>query len=234
MAVQRRGVQDGTTWTLGSTVAEMAYDGLGRRISKSVTNCGDWDCAYQYYHDGQRLIEERGGSQVLKQNVWGLQYIDELVQIGLNQDPQNASACDPAGQKENLCERFFWVCQDANFNVQGVLSAKGMLVERYEYTPYGQRTVFSKGWLLADMNDDGVVDVGDLDLYGVASQASPQDPASRADFNGDGVIDVGDLGVLGANYGRRLSPADPLVMSQNAKISHGTAQAAASPRRIRW
>ncbi|HUU43284.1 MAG TPA: hypothetical protein VMX57_05860 [Planctomycetota bacterium] len=37
------------------------------------------------------------------------------------------------------------------------------LVERYEYTPYGRRTVYSRGWLLEDINDDGVVDQTDLD-----------------------------------------------------------------------
>ena len=43
---------------------------------------------------------------VAKQQVWGTQYIDELVQVGLN---QHASVDDSAG---NACQRFFWACQD--------------------------------------------------------------------------------------------------------------------------
>jgi RHS repeat-associated protein len=34
--------------------------------------------------------------------------------------------------------------QNANFNVIGLSDADGTLVERYEYTPYGQRTVYKK------------------------------------------------------------------------------------------
>jgi len=31
-------------------------------------------------------------------------------------------------------------------------------VERYEYTPYGQRTVFSHGWIPGDVDGDGAAD----------------------------------------------------------------------------
>jgi len=34
------------------------------------------------------------------------------------------------------------------------------LIERYEYTPYGQRTVYSHGWYLADVTQDGKVSSG--------------------------------------------------------------------------
>jgi hypothetical protein len=41
--------------------------------------------------------------------------------------------------------------QDANWNVLGIVNSTGVLGERYEYTPYGQRTVyFSPG-----VNDPG-------------------------------------------------------------------------------
>jgi hypothetical protein len=39
---------------------------------------------------------------VLRQYLWGVQYIDELVQIGINQDP--GDACETGGGQ---CERFF-------------------------------------------------------------------------------------------------------------------------------
>jgi hypothetical protein len=59
---------------------------LGWRIVKQVRNSADLDATVHFYHDGQRLIELRNGSdQVLQQFVWGLAYIDELVQIGVTQ-----------------------------------------------------------------------------------------------------------------------------------------------------
>jgi RHS repeat-associated protein len=36
----------------------------------------------------------------------------------------------------------YWGMQDANWNVLGLVDSSGNLKERYEYTPYGQRTVF--------------------------------------------------------------------------------------------
>jgi hypothetical protein len=58
----------------GSVVSTSSYDGLGRRISKAVSNSADWNCTPAYYHDGQRVIEIRNGSdQVIKQQVWGMQ-----------------------------------------------------------------------------------------------------------------------------------------------------------------
>jgi hypothetical protein len=142
-------------------VGRISYDGLGRRIVKAVGAddpnadvMGDWAATHHYYHNGRNMIETRNAaSQVLKQQVWGLTYVDELVQVGLNQDPSNAST----GTTENNCERFFWACQDANFNVVGLVSASGDLVERYEYTPYGRRTVFTHGWARGDFNGDGLI-----------------------------------------------------------------------------
>jgi RHS repeat-associated protein len=43
---------------------------------------------------------------------------------------------------DNTCETQYWVAQDANYNVLGLVDSSGTLVERYEYTPYGQRTVY--------------------------------------------------------------------------------------------
>ena len=33
----------------------MTYDGLGRRIIKTVTGSGDMDHTYHYYYDGQQI-----------------------------------------------------------------------------------------------------------------------------------------------------------------------------------
>ena len=39
------------------------------------------------------------------------------------------------------CETPYWVCQDANFNVLSIIGSD-RIAERYEYTPYGERSVF--------------------------------------------------------------------------------------------
>jgi len=130
----------GGSVSTGSTVQTLTYDGLGRRITKAVDNCGDWDATFHTYLDGQRMIELRDGSDdVLKQYVWGTQYVDELVQIGINVGYTTEGNDDR--------EHFFCALQDAHYNVLAVICGiDGRLVERYEFTPYGRRTVFSHGW----------------------------------------------------------------------------------------
>jgi len=125
-------------------VAELAYDGLGRRITKQVKNSADWDSTYHTYYDlAWRRIEVHDGSDnVLKQYVWGARYIDNIVQIGVNRDPENPTQQD--------CEWFYYPVQDANFNVLGLVSSTGALIERYEYTPYGERTAYKS----AGSNDE--------------------------------------------------------------------------------
>jgi YD repeat-containing protein len=84
----------------GSTVVTMAYDGLGRRISRAVQNSADLDCTYHDYYAGQRVIETRNGSnQTLKQWVWGATYVDELIQVALNDDPDDTTkgSCGAVG-----------------------------------------------------------------------------------------------------------------------------------------
>jgi len=135
------------------TVATIKYDALGRRNYKYTDSTADWSHGYRYYYDGDRRIEMRNGTNyVLQQFVWGTQlgrssfsegaYTDELVQIGLNEDPSDSA--EPPGPSGYfcLCEDFYWVLQDANYSVLGVVEDDGDLKERYEYTPYGERTIF--------------------------------------------------------------------------------------------
>jgi RHS repeat-associated protein len=63
-----------------------------------------------------------------------MRYIDELIQIATNDDPTD--------EGEDDCETTYYAMQDANYNVLGIVEDDGTLVERYEYTPYGQRTIF--------------------------------------------------------------------------------------------
>ena len=151
--------------TTGSTIATLEYDGLGRRIEKKVENSADWNGTYHYYYYDQRMVEVRrdfGGEtpnfRVVKQYAWGTQYIDELVWVGVNIDPD-----DPNESNGGACERWFWALHDVNYNVIGLTATVGspVWVEQYEYTPYGERTVYSRNWLLADVDEDGDVDDDD-------------------------------------------------------------------------
>ncbi len=98
---------------------------------------------------------------------------------------------------------------DANWNVLGLVDRTGVLIGRYEYSPYGQRKVFSRGWLLADMNDDGAVDISDSGL--LATHWQEQATAdSRWDLDGSGTIDIGDYGRLATEWSLSVNrPNDP-------------------------
>ena len=68
--------------------------------------------------------------------------MDNPIQIGINTDPSDSS--EGPGENQCLVEDFYWPVQDANFNVLGLVASDGTLHERYEYTPYGERTVYKR------------------------------------------------------------------------------------------
>jgi hypothetical protein len=54
----------------------------------------------------QSIIEMRNNAdKTIKQQVWGPGYVDELVQIAVNDDPTDT---------EQVCESTYWAMQDAN------------------------------------------------------------------------------------------------------------------------
>ena len=57
---------------------------------------------------------------------------------------------------------------------------------------------------VADMNNDGAVDLGDFGTFGAAFGSVTGDPTynALADFNIDGAVDLGDFGSFGADFGR--------------------------------
>ena len=134
---------------LGSVVQENEYDGLGRRIVVAVKNSGDLDNTEHVYYDGWSQVETRNGSNIVtKQMVWAGRvggYIDELIQIAHNLDWPDAL---PA--QDQTCEAKYWAMQDANYNVLGIVDDEGVLVERYEYSPYGERAVYTDTGLSDD------------------------------------------------------------------------------------
>ena len=136
-----------------TTIAEYEYDGKNRRTQKVVTNSGEeaypndgGDTTVHFYYDQRwRILEERDGSdQVLRQNVWGTRYTDELICIDVNGDPTAGDDCNPDVNDPNDAEldaRYF-VHQDRNWNVVALTAhspdptdpnwpTNGAVVERY-------------------------------------------------------------------------------------------------------
>ncbi|MHC4717517.1 MAG: RHS repeat-associated core domain-containing protein, partial [Planctomycetota bacterium] len=202
----------------GSWIATLRYDALGRRIIKAVGNSADWDCTYHYYYDGWRIAEVRNGSDVmLSQNVWGLLYVDELIQTGINQTYWDTTAPIKSYM------RYFWILQDANFNCLGAVAGNGRLVERYEYTPYGQRTVYGHTWNYYDINDDGEVGIAELSAYGDWTGEDVPPAPERLDYNADGTISLADYMALMDHYGQKdASGNDPRVMHPRLESGGGS------------
>ncbi|MEA5536936.1 RHS repeat-associated core domain-containing protein [Crocosphaera sp. XPORK-15E] len=115
-------------------VAEYLYDAMGRRIRKEVSNSGANDGVTDFYYDGNRVVEERDGSNVLTQQFVYGNYIDEVVIMDRNLDGDD-SAIGSGDQR-------YHYHQDALYSVYAVTDENGDIAESYLYDPYGEVTVF--------------------------------------------------------------------------------------------
>jgi RHS repeat-associated protein len=70
------------------------------------------------------VLEERQGTTVTGQFVWGPSYVNQLIQ-------------------ETNSSGTFYVQQDANWNITSLTNSSGIVVERYIYDPYGAATVLT-------------------------------------------------------------------------------------------
>ncbi|MFO0836972.1 MAG: RHS repeat-associated core domain-containing protein [Phycisphaerae bacterium] len=148
----------GGTSDAGQRVAAYAYDALFRRVSKTVSNQGlgcvhgsdaggmagiqAGDRAEHYFYSGWRLIEERDGSdRTLAQTVYGTQYIDEPICRDRNTDPVAGGSPDNDCLDSGGSQRYFYH-QDANYRVTLLTGETGGVVERYDYSAYGEPAVF--------------------------------------------------------------------------------------------
>jgi len=132
-------VKDGS-----NTVAKYEYDGVGRRIVKDVHVSGSHDHYRHYYYTiGWQVIEERIDSATLadRQYAWGLRYVDELVLRD-----RDATAGGNLGVTSSGLDERLYCIQDANFNVTAITNVDGDGVERYRYSPYGERTVMDNSF----------------------------------------------------------------------------------------
>jgi RHS repeat-associated protein len=121
----------------GSPGVTHTYDALGRRIRETRgTTVTDL-----YYSDQWQVLEERTGSSKMHY-VWSPVYVDAMV------------LRDRDANGDGTFEERLYAMQDANFNVTGLASVSGTVVERYTYDPYGVATVYEADWdLLGDPSD---------------------------------------------------------------------------------
>jgi RHS repeat-associated protein len=101
------------------------YDGLGRRIVRTDSAASD---TYDYYYnESWQVVEERKDDDAnpLSQYYWHPYYIDALA---FRIYDATLTGTDSV---------IHYYVQDANFNVTAVLNDTGTVLERYQYTPYG-------------------------------------------------------------------------------------------------
>ncbi len=108
----------------GVYLASYAYDGLGRRVSETPAVGAGTDL---YYSSGWQVLEERAGGVTKESYVWSPVYVDAMVSRDRDAD----------GNSGNGLEERLYVLADANHNVTALVSASGVVLERYTYDPFG-------------------------------------------------------------------------------------------------
>ncbi len=148
-----------------ASIEAFEYDGLNRRVRKTVTNWGTGivmdslidtegvqagDREERYFYAGWRVIEERtGGGDVIAQTVWGTEYIDAPICRDRNTKFETTSCLDESSR------RYFYH-QDINFRVTALTDESGEIVERYDYDAYGAARIYSGG-AVANSGEGGVL-----------------------------------------------------------------------------
>jgi RHS repeat-associated protein len=104
-----------------TTIGNYAYDGLTRRIAKTVSG----EVRHGYFTSQWQLVEERTDANTAadRQFVWGTRYIDDLV------------------LRDKGTERLY--ATHDQWHVTSVLDAAGVAQERYTYSAFGVSTVWS-------------------------------------------------------------------------------------------
>lgn len=111
-----------------TTVAQYAYDGLGRRTVKLTYSAGVLSETKDFYYSEQsqwQVLEERVSGNVNRQFVWGIRYQDDLV---LRDRDATGSG--------TLNERYYGL-HDPNWNLTAIADLTGTVQERYGYDAYG-------------------------------------------------------------------------------------------------
>ncbi len=119
---------------------------------------------------------------------------------------------------DNVIDRRFYAMQDQQYNLMALVDERGVVIERYEYSLYGQRQVFRRSdfneqVMHADFNADGSVNILDLLILNNNYQQLGKTHA-QGDANGDGVTDFIDLQLYyGAETGISTADNDPKALA---------------------
>ncbi len=155
--------------------AEYEYDGLNRRIVRTIPGPG----TLHDYYKGWSVIETRNGSgEVVRQAIWGLMYVDELIGVFGNPDPNGDD--DFADVQTQGVRR--WAAHDMQFNVIGLVKA------------------IPDATIPGDADGDRLVNLLDLDIFGSNWNKYVSGGASEGDFDNSGYVDLIDLDILGSNW----------------------------------
>jgi RHS repeat-associated protein len=145
----------------GSLVQQNEFDGLGRRIVRSVYVSGSLDHRIRYYYnEAWQLLEERKevsgteDSDPINQYIWHPYYIDALAIRWYDADTDNNLAENVDGEYYSL--------HDANFNVALITYNNGAIAERYLYDPYGGVGIRTWNWAA---DSDNKSDFGQSHLF---------------------------------------------------------------------
>ncbi|MBL7107587.1 MAG: hypothetical protein ISS77_08295 [Phycisphaerae bacterium] len=106
------------------TVAEYAYDALGRRIRK-IDSIGSETTLYYYNNNWQVVTEANSVGDTARYFVYG-NFIDELLMM------HDCSA-----------DEDYYACQDHLYSNVALVGQNGTVVERYEYDAYGKPTIYN-------------------------------------------------------------------------------------------
>ena len=118
----------------GTTIASYSYDPQGWRITEAAGGT----TTDVYFTAAWQAIEERQGGSVTRQNVWGLDYVNQLVERDDN------SASGGLGITSSGLGRRLYGQQDANWSVTSLVDASGNVAERMTYLSYGRRHILDR------------------------------------------------------------------------------------------
>jgi RHS repeat-associated protein len=171
-----------------------------------------------------------GGTSFVTQYVWGLAYVNDLVE---RDDSGSSSDLSYGMAGSGLNERLYAV-RDANHDVVALTDVSGNVLERLDYSPYGTQTVLNSDFAPAtdaykwDVGFQGGVQIGvpvgvmtgliqfDNRVYDAAlgrwlqpDPAGYVDGASRSDFTASNPVNRLDPGGLETNF-KTPTPPKPL------------------------
>jgi hypothetical protein len=130
-----------------------------------------------------------------------------------------------------LFSRYLWLVRNTSSgNITPANQLAATDIVNWMKTLPGQNIVEAQGFVRlsprADVNGDGVVDIGDVSKIGLAwgksVAAGTITAGAVADVNQDGVVDIGDVSKIGLWWGVAIT-------APTQKVSDGTTNAAVYP-----